>query len=63
MNTFTKEQIVHSRRFEPWRDYLDGNLDGSREYSIEEVDLIIAEAYGELPPDAEEEIDESEVDV
>ena len=40
--TFTKEQIVKSVKYEKYRDYLEGNLDAKKQYTISEVDSLIS---------------------
>lgn len=39
--TFTKEQIVKSAKYEKYRDYLQGNLDNNKHYTISEIDSLI----------------------
>ena len=34
---FSKEQIVSSMRYKKYRDFLAGNLDKHKNYSIEEI--------------------------
>ena len=40
--TFTKEQIVKSDRYEKYRDYLEGNLDAKKQYTIDDIDSLIS---------------------
>lgn len=40
--TFTKEQIVKSERYEKYRDYLEGNLDAKKQYTIDDINLLIS---------------------
>ena len=40
--TFTKEQIVKSSKYEKYRDYLEGNLDVKKQYTISEIDSLIS---------------------
>ena len=42
LTTFTKEQIVKSAKYEKYRDYLEGNLDAKKQYTISEVDSLIS---------------------
>lgn len=39
--TFTKKQIVKSEKYEKYRDYLEGNLDSNKNYTISEIDALI----------------------
>ncbi len=39
---FTKEQIVKSERYEKYRDYLEGNLDAKKQYTISDIDSSIS---------------------
>ena len=43
---FSKEQIVSSMRYKKYRDFLAGNLDKHKNYSIEEIDKMIDSFYG-----------------
>lgn len=40
--TFTKEQIVKSEKYEKYRDYLEGNLDAKKQYTIDDIDSLIS---------------------
>lgn len=40
--TFTKEQIVKSEKYARFQDYLEGNLDEKKQYTISEVDSLIS---------------------
>ena len=40
--TFTKEQIVKSEKYEKYRDYLEGNLDAKKQYTISDIDSLIS---------------------
>lgn len=40
---FTKEQVVHSAKFSEFRDLLNGNLEDNQEYSISEIETLIAD--------------------
>lgn len=40
--TFTKEQIVKSEKYAKFQDYLEGNLDAKKQYTISEVDSLIS---------------------
>ena len=40
--TFTKEQIVMSEKYEKYRDYLEGNLDAKKQYTIDDIDSLIS---------------------
>ena len=40
--TFTKEQIVKSENYEKYRDYLEGNLDAKKQYTIDDIDSLIS---------------------
>lgn len=42
--TFTKEQIVKSRKYEKYQDYLAGNLDDEKQYTTSEIDSLISKA-------------------
>lgn len=44
--TFTKEQIVKSAKYERFQDYLEGNLDNNKQYTISEIDSLIANLKG-----------------
>lgn len=40
--TFTKEQIVKSDKYEKYRDYLEGNLDAKKQYTVDDIDSLIS---------------------
>lgn len=44
--TYTKEQLVKSRKYIAYTDFLSGNLVDNKNYSIEEVDELIKKHYG-----------------
>lgn len=44
--TFRKEQLVNSKKYSKYRDFLKGNLEENRTYSFREVDKIIKNFYG-----------------
>lgn len=39
--TFTKEQIVGARKYDDFRDFLSGNLEDGKEYTVEAVDKML----------------------
>lgn len=43
---FTKNQIVKSRKYVCYVDFLNGNLQDKKMYTIEEVDELIEKYYG-----------------
>ena len=43
--TFSKEQIVNSKKYECFKDFLNGNLKDGQMYTLEEVDALIKENY------------------
>ena len=43
---FTKAQIVNSKRYMKYVDFLNGVLHGSKTYTLEQVDKIISNYYG-----------------
>ena len=43
---FTKEQLLKSKRYRDYADYLMGNLDNTKSYTIEQVDKMIERFYG-----------------
>lgn len=43
---FTKEQLVHSKRYMRYTDFLQGNLQNGKTYSFEQVDALINKSYG-----------------
>lgn len=38
---FTKAQIVKSEKYERFQDFLDGNLEDDKMYSLQEVDDLL----------------------
>lgn len=46
VNKFTKEQIVNSKRYMSYVDFLSGNLQDGKTYTTEQVDKMIAKFYG-----------------
>ena len=42
---FSKEQIVASKKYESFKDFLNGNLVTGQMYSLEEVDALIERNY------------------
>ena len=45
-NVFTKKQIVESKKYMRYVDFLSGNLQNGKLYTIEQVDKLIAKYYG-----------------
>ena len=45
-DTFTKEQIVKSKKYASYVDFLNGNLQDDKTYTIEQVDKLISDFYG-----------------
>lgn len=45
---FTKEQLVASRKYSGFKDFLNGNLKTDQMYSFEEVDALIEKNYGKV---------------
>lgn len=43
---FTKEQIVKSNKYVCYVDFLNGNLQDEKKYTIEEVEELIEKFYG-----------------
>ena len=43
---FTKEQLVKSNKYMGFVDFLDGNLQNDKMYTIEQVDKLISNYYG-----------------
>lgn len=43
---YNKNQIVNSKKFEKYRDFLVGNLEISKLYTIEQVEELIKSFYG-----------------
>lgn len=44
--TFLKEQLVNSKKYRKYQDFLQGNLDDDKSYSFNEVDKMIEDFYG-----------------
>lgn len=42
---FTKEQIVSSKKYQGYKDFLSGNLTDGECYSFEEVDALIKKYF------------------
>lgn len=42
---FSKEQIVASKKYESFKDFLNGNLNNGQMYSLEDVDALISKNY------------------
>ena len=45
-SVFTKEQIVKSKRYMRYADFLVGNLRDDKKYTLEQVDNLISKNYG-----------------
>ena len=45
-NIFSKEQLVKSKRYMLYADFLNGNLQEGRKYTTEQVDELISKYYG-----------------
>lgn len=45
-SAFTKEQIVSANRYIRYVDFLNGNLQDGKTYTIEQVDKLISDFYG-----------------
>lgn len=43
---FTKEQLVKSKKYMRFVDFLNGNLQDDKKYTIEQVDKLISNFYG-----------------
>ena len=43
---FTKEQLLKSKKYRDYADYLMGNLSNTKSYTIEQVDKMIERFYG-----------------
>lgn len=43
---FSKEQLVKSKRYMLYVDFLNGNLQEGRKYTTEQVDELISKYYG-----------------
>ena len=46
VSSYSKEQIVNSKKFEKYRDFLAGNLEIIKVYTIEQVEELIKSFYG-----------------
>lgn len=42
---FSKEQIVASKKYSPYKDFLSGNLNNDHMYSEAELDALISKNY------------------
>ncbi len=42
VNVFSKEQIVSSKKYNQYQDYLMGNLENDKQYSAKQVDDMLA---------------------
>lgn len=42
---FSKEQIVASKKYSPYKDFLSGNLNNGQMYSEAELDALISKNY------------------
>ena len=43
---YTKKQLVESKKYMRFVDFLDGNLQDDKLYTIEQVDKLISNYYG-----------------
>lgn len=43
---FTKEQLVKSNKYMRFVDFLEGNLQDGKTYTLEQVDKLISNHYG-----------------
>lgn len=43
---FTKEQLVKSKKYMPYADFLNGNLKDGMMYTIEQIEKLISKSYG-----------------
>lgn len=43
---YSKDQIVNSKKFEKYRDFLAGNLEIIKLYTMEQVEELIKSFYG-----------------
>lgn len=43
---YTKEQLVKSKKYMRFVDFLNGNLQDGKTYTIEQVDKLISNYYG-----------------
>lgn len=46
VNTYTKKQIVDANRYMKYVDFLNGNLQNDKTYTLEQVDKLISDFYG-----------------
>lgn len=46
VSVFTKEQLVNANRYMRYVDFLNGNLQDGKTYTIEQVDKLIEKFYG-----------------
>lgn len=46
VNTYTKKQIVDANRYMKYVDFLNGNLQDNKMYTLEQVDKLIEKHYG-----------------
>ena len=46
VNTFTKEQLVKSKKYMRYVDFLNGKLRNDKKYTFEQVDKLISDFYG-----------------
>jgi hypothetical protein len=46
VDTFTKEQLVESKKYMRYADFLSGNLQNGKTYTLEQVDKLILKHYG-----------------
>lgn len=46
VNVFTKEQLVKSKKYMRYADFLSGNLQNDKTYTFEQVDKLIFKHYG-----------------
>lgn len=45
---FTKTQIVTSKKYAMFRDYLTGNLDDNKMYTMQEIDSLLEKMKGKV---------------
>lgn len=46
VSSYSKEQIVHSKKFAKYQDFLAGNLEEDKTYTMEQVEEMIKSFYG-----------------
>lgn len=46
VNKYTKEQLVKSKKYIRYVDFLNGNLQDAKTYTTEQVDKLISDFYG-----------------